>query len=344
VDYARDRVLHQDGGPYAGDPFRSTVRCALLAQSRIGRRQPSITLDRIRWKGEESFRVLSYYFSVRWNVQAAGDRLRYALGDFIVQPDPEETPEIWAPGLPPLYSIVEHRSASDRYHLLYGEGTMFSSDVLEDLMAQFFWHVNTQTIRSSHDFLLIHAGSVSTPAGDGVLLPARSGGGKTTLVTALVRAGFSYLSDEGGAVDPVSRKLYPYHRALTLKEGHAKVFPELYGSVNGSSGFGGQKWIHPADIRPGAVGVPCRIRFVIAHQYQPEATTHVIPITPAQAAMELLTNSLNLPRYRSRALPLVADVVRRARSFRMVSGNLDEAVQAIVDLTARRRRVAASAG
>jgi hypothetical protein len=288
--------------------------------------------------------MLSYYFLVRWNFQAAGDRVLYALRDFVVPPDPDEHVEIYAPGLPPQYSIVERRSDVNRYHLLYGEGIMSSANSLGGVMARLFWHINSQTLRQSSDFLLIHAGSVSTPAGEGLLLPSRSGGGKTTLTTALVRAGFQYLSDEGGAVDPISRMLYPYPRALTLKPGHGDVFPELCGTVNGSDWFEGSKWIHPADIRPNAVGGPCPIRYVVAHEYRAKAKTEVTRLTPAQGAMELLTNSLNLLRYRSRALPLVAEVARRARCYRMVSGNLEEEVQAITELTTRRRKVSARAG
>lgn len=314
-----------------------------MARSRKGAKRPPVVLDRIRWKGEESFRMLSYYFSVRWNVEKAGDRVLYALGDFVVPPDPEEQPEIFAPGLPPRYTIVRRRSGDNRYYLMYGDGIMIGADVLGPLLARLFWHINTQTLRQSSDFLLIHAGSVSTPAGDGVLLPARSGGGKTTLVTALVRSGFTYLSDEGGAVDPVSRMLYPYPRALTLKLGHADVFPELCGRVNGSEWYEGSRWIHPAEIRPGAVGsTPCPIRFIVAPEYRPGATTELTRITPAEGAMVLLTHSINLRRYRSRALPLAAEVARRARCYRMVSGNLDDAVRAITELTARRRRASAN--
>jgi len=285
--------------------------------------------------------MLSYYYSVRWNDQKAGDRVLYALRDFVVPPDPGEQPEIFAPGLPPQYSIVRTRSGGNRYHLMYGEGVMVSTEILGPVLARLFWHINTQTLRQSSDFMLIHAGSVATPAGEGLLLPSRSGGGKTTLVTALVREGFQYLSDEGGAVDPVSRMLYPYPRALTLKMGHKDVFPELCGQVNGSDWYEGSRWIHPAEIRPDAVGVgPFPIRFVISHEYRKGVTTHLTPLTPAQGAMELLTNSLNLRRWRSRALPLVAQVARRARCYRMESGDLNEAVQAITELTRRRRRAA----
>jgi hypothetical protein len=316
-----------------------------LAQYRIGSKQPSVDLDRVRWRGEQTFRMLSYYFAVRWNLEKAGQRIMYALRDFAVPPDRSEHPEVLAPGVPPLYSIVRSRSGDSLYHLLYGEGTMRSAANLGTLLAPLFLHINAQTLRQSSDFLIIHAGSVSTPAREGVLLPARSGGGKTTLVTALVRAGFQYLSDEGGAVDPVSGMLYPYPRAITLKMGHANVFPELCGPLTGPDWSHGCKWIHPADIRPGAVGVgPFPIRFVVAHEYRPGAATELTPITSAEGAMELLTNSLNLPRWRSRALPLVARVAREAQCYRMVSGSLDEEVRTIIELTGRRQKVAAKVG
>jgi hypothetical protein len=298
-----------------------------------------VALDRVRWKGEESFRILSYYFSIRWNFEEAGDRVRYALGDFAVRTDPDEEPEIYAPGVPPQYSIVRARAAGNRYHLLYGDGLMVSADVLGALLNPLFLHINAQTLRQSNDFLLIHAGSVSTPQGEGVLLPARAGGGKTTLVIALVRSGFLYLSDEGGAVDPVTRLLYPYPRPLLLKAGHVEVFPELCGEVYGPEWYQAFRWIHPSDIRPGAVASgPCPIRFIVSYEYRPGAATELSPLTPAQGAMELLTNALNLPRYRARALPLVADVVEGAGRYRLVSGDLDEAVQVLTELTSGRQR------
>jgi hypothetical protein len=286
-------------------------------------------LARVRWKGEETFRTLSYYFSIRWNAEAAGEHVRRTLGNFVAPRDPSEYAEPRTPGLPPQYSIVK---SGRTYTLFFGDGTLRSNNRLGVVLGRLFWHVNQHTIRRTGDFLLIHAGAVSTPGGEGILLPARSGGGKTTLTTALVRAGFQYLSDDAAPVDPVTGTLYPYPKAISLKEGPVPVFPDLYASRKRADWVDGH-WIRPTDIRPGAVGGPCRIRFVVAHEYRPGAPTHVAPLTAAQGAMELLNNALNLFFYRSRALPLVADVARGARSYRMISGDLDDAVRAITELT-----------
>jgi hypothetical protein len=302
-------------------------------------------LDRVRWKGEQAFRVLSYYFLIRWNVEEAEEHIRNSLGDFAIPQDPAET-EIGdslrrAVGLPLRYSIVKSRSTAYPYNLLFGGGEYASGELMAGkklgaLLGMLFWHVNQFAIRQTGDFVLIHAGAVSTPAGEGMLLPARSGGGKTTLTTALVRAGFQYLSDDAAPIDPISGTLYPYPKPISLRDGNAPVFPDLHQSEKRANGVTGV-WLRPGHIRPGAVGGPCRIRFVVAHQYRPGAPTEITRVTPAEGAMDLLNNSLNFPRYRSRALPLVADIVREARSYHLVSGRIEEAVRAITELTDGRR-------
>src|SRR6266511_1395653 len=106
--YASRRVLYQEGTRILTTP-RARSRCSRLGRPPRGGKQHPIALDRIQWKGEQSFRMLSYYCSIRWNVDAAGAYVRRWLGDFTVPDDPEELGEIWAPGLPPLYSIVRRR-------------------------------------------------------------------------------------------------------------------------------------------------------------------------------------------------------------------------------------------
>jgi hypothetical protein len=54
--------------------------------------------------------------------------------------------------------------------------------------------------------------------------------------------------------------------------------------------------------------------------------------TRADAVVELCRNAMNLHQYGGRALPLLADVARAARSYRLVWGDLDEAVAAVTGL------------
>src|SRR5207249_5616388 len=86
------------------------------------------------------------------------------------------------------------------------------------------WAIQAAVPEHVRDFLCIHAGCVSR-AGGGLLLPARRGCGKSTLTTALLLAGFGYLSDEVGAVDPVTGNLYPFEKLISLDQAALSFLP-----------------------------------------------------------------------------------------------------------------------
>jgi hypothetical protein len=293
-------------------------------------------LKRLRWKGEQTYRVLSYYFSVRWNWAEAGEYVRHVLRGFTVPFDQLEVRNPPTPGMPARYTVVDLGRRQDRrYRLLYGDGDtpMMSSNDPGDVLKHFFWNVNSEAIRRTGDFLLIHSGSVVSPSGNAVLIPGRSGSGKSTLVAGLVRAGFGYLSDEAAAIDPVTRRLYPYPKALTLKENKAELFPEL-ASKNGSALVKGQLHLHPEDIGPGKEAGPTDVRFVFVHRHEKgAAAAQLTPISRAKAALELGRNTMNISTYRARMLPILADVVKGARTYSLVSGDLKEAVRIVADIT-----------
>jgi hypothetical protein len=56
-------------------------------------------------------------------------------------------------------------------------------------------------------------------------------------------------------------------------------------------------------------------------------------MTPAEATVVLADKTLNLAVYRSRALPLLADIARGATSYRLVSGDVADAVRSVIALT-----------
>ncbi|MGH2595261.1 MAG: hypothetical protein ACRDH7_04780 [Actinomycetota bacterium] len=294
---------------------------------------PPVRLERLRWKGKTSYRVLSYYFSVRWTWVEAGELAHRVLQEFAVPPDPEEERNPPTPGMPPCYSLVATGRGRDRrYELFYSDRMMFGGSEPSTILESFFWHVNAETIRRTGDFLLIHAGAVVTLTGEGVLIVGGSGSGKTTLTAALVRRGFGYLSDEAGAIDPVTRRLFPYPKALSVKVSKPDLFPERLDG-DGTGMLRNMRYLLPDEIRPGCVSGPCDVRFVVAHRYDDGAPTSLTPITSAAGIVELGRNALNLSIYGSRGLTLLADVASGASHFTLVSRTLEEALQAVVGLT-----------
>ena len=137
-----------------------------------------------------------------------------------------------------------------------------------------------------------------------------------------------YLSDDVGPIDPVTRRLFPYPKALSVKGDHPDLFPEP--TRDDRRGLlGNQRYVLPEEIRPACVAGPCDIRYVVVHRYREGAVTTSTPITAAAGLTELCRNALNLPTYGNRGLALLAEVAETASHCRVESGSLEEAVGAV---------------
>lgn len=296
-------------------------------------------LRRVRWKGQGAYRALSHYFTIRWNRVRLGEQVQHVFGDLSIPEDPRELRNPPTPGLPASYSLIDFGpQAERRYRLLYGTGLLLSSDSKDDVLFHLFWHVDAEAFRQVGDFLLIHAGAVVSPEGEGIVMPGQAGSGKTTLTAGLVRAGFGYLSDEAAAIDPVTRRLYAYPKTLNLKEGSFALFADLRAQDGKWPLLKGRWHLRARDIRPDALGAACRLGHVIVPCFQEKAATEVTAISRAAAVAELWDNTWNLHLYKERALFLLGDAMRGASACRLVFGDLDEAVEAIRELATEERR------
>lgn len=108
---------------------------------------------------------------------------------------------------------------------------------------------------------LIHAGVVSCN-GEGIVIAADSGHGKTTLVLQLIKQGCKFLSDEMAAIGRSDNKVYPFPRALRLR-------PDTLAKVGFSEATGkGSTWLDKLlldieDIQPNSTGQPVPINYII---------------------------------------------------------------------------------
>jgi len=77
--------------------------------------------------------------------------------------------------------------------------------------------------------LLMHAGCVGTPEGDGILLLADSGGGKTTTSFSMAREGFSLISDDLVVASPSDKGIVyePIREKMNVSKKTIEFFPEL---------------------------------------------------------------------------------------------------------------------
>jgi hypothetical protein len=154
--------------------------------------------------------------------------------------------------------------------------------------------------------IFVHAGVVAI-GGRAILLPGRSGAGKTTLTAALLGAGAAYGSDEYAVLTPDGR-VHPYPRPLQIRNGgerHSTSAAEL-----GAATFTGS--------------LP--VAAIAQLAYQPGSEYRAEPITTAGAVLALFDNTVCA---RSRASEALDALVAATDGIRAVAGTRGEAASAV---------------
>lgn len=161
----------------------------------------------------------------------------------------------------------------------------------------------------------VHAGLVGTDAGV-VLLPGRSGAGKTRLVSALVAAGARYGSDE---------------RAFLDDQGHAYPFPR-HPVVRDATG------VRRSVPRPSTAAIldtPRRLTLIVDVEYDAGRQWSVRRADSSEGLLSLLRHTpYHLQRGEAIPTPFVS-AVAEAACFVGVRGDADAAAAAILDLLRR---------
>ncbi len=178
--------------------------------------------------------------------------------------------------------------------------------------------------------VLVHAGVVAL--GDCTLvIPGASESGKSTLVAGLVRSGWEYLSDELAVIDPLTLTLEPYQRPISIDVGAYGLFPEL--STDRYSRSAEQWHVDPSDLRPDCLARGGRrVTHIVFNRYMSGATTHLEAVPPGQCLHGLLENALRLPNQYETGFATLADVAETASAARLLSGRLEEQIDALTSL------------
>lgn len=194
--------------------------------------------------------------------------------------------------------------------------------------------VGSRALKDASDHVTVHAGVVAR-AGVAVMLPAPPDHGKTTTTIGLVEAGFSFLSDESAAIALDDGLVYPFHRPLMLAPDAMALFPRLRASLpEWTDRFRNLNYLIAAqDLRPGCLGEPCPVGFVVAPRFQAGVTTRLEPVSRAEMLTLLLEQTFNLQPLGTSAVERLARTVRDAECFRLTIGDLAGAVRAIGSLT-----------
>jgi hypothetical protein len=202
-------------------------------------------------------------------------------------------------------NIVQITGQGDTFRAYRDCGRLASDADLPTLMSALVANLNFAAVEQC-ERLAVHAGVVGWPEGR-LAIPASSGRGKTTLTAALLRSGFTFLSDEALVFDD-DKAVVPYPKPLALSEWstnelgltrtpHAEnlVMPVDLGSSLGSGGT-------LTDL-------------VISEYGHGEQNLQSMP--RSQAVATLIQYSFNHYKNPERAFRVAADVARDLRVWRL---------------------------
>jgi hypothetical protein len=187
----------------------------------------------------------------------------------------------------------------------------------------------------SAPYQLVHAAAAARN-GHGLLFPAASKSGKSTLVAALTLNGYEYYSDEIGVLTR-HRRLLPFPKAITLKPGGWKAvrttFPEVGDIVYGPAS--GERFRHlmaPRVHPPAGDDSAVPVSLVIVPRFTEGAATQLTPISRSAALAEFARRSMNWTTMGGPAYELLVEVLRGASCYAITTNDLKEAVRAIDNL------------
>jgi len=233
---------------------------------------------------------------------------------------------------PPHAHIRLTRSDGEKpYHLERDGKQVYAGDSLAGLANSLMDTCIYNLADKCASGLLFHAACLSWK-GRGVILPAQSGHGKTTLSAWLLANGFDYLTDELVYLPLGSRQAACFGRPLNVKYGSREIIDGLLGANRD----------HPSIVEgPVAMLVPPHLIRADNHPVEPDVSLIVFPryradaefsaerLSAAQTGMAMmacLVNARNLP---GDGFPATVELARQVPAYRLTYPGFDQLLETI---------------
>lgn len=198
--------------------------------------------------------------------------------------------------------------------------------------------------RERKDLLILHSAAASRRR-SGFIFPGVTMAGKTTLSLALMRSGFSFLSDEfapikldQGMVLPYPRSLEARHSTLQLMESLGWEYPSVIpmAPTNPTARHQEPRYLIKPNSHPSIVknGVP--VSFIILMEKRKKGLKGLIRLSKAEALASLFAHALNAPFFggeeAARAVRQITRMVKKAGCYRLTRGYLLDNVKSLKSL------------
>jgi hypothetical protein len=189
--------------------------------------------------------------------------------------------------------------------------------------------------------LLFHAAALSRN-GCSILMPGKSGSGKTFLAASLADNGYSYLTDEMTLVESEKFCLYGFYKPLHIKNPH--VFKHqialkascrnptnpAYGSLPVEEGF----LINCFHVNPATRRQNTKAAIIIFPKYEYGIKFSIRRLTCANTGLLLMKSLINARNLTSHGFHEISMLSRKVPAYKMTYGNSSQVVRAVNSLLA----------
>jgi hypothetical protein len=257
---------------------------------------------------------------VRTTDAAVADGLRRRLEPFLrPQLDP------WPVQVMIFAREEDAKGPRPRYSYYRGDELRLKSSSVARLVEFAAWDIHACVPEKTRDYLLLHSGAVSRRHGDAALIAGPADVGKSSMVAALLGRGFDYLSDELGAIDPVTERAFPFAKLISLAPDAIDAMPEIERRRGGPGNppDGRDAGLAPADL--GASVAPASdVRWLVFPSFDRGGPPRLMELPRAEAVRRMAELSFNLYRYEERGVVLLSRIADRARAFALEGGTITE--------------------
>ncbi len=169
---------------------------------------------------------------------------------------------------------------------------------------------------------MLHAAAIGTPEG-GVLIPGKSGSGKSTVALACVLSGLQFLGDDHVLIDDANPPIaYSLYNSAKLHPDHLGAFPELSSIMNNNSDTGAEKAvIHLYPQFPTRVCKQIEIKQILIPEITGSLTSEICNSTVAESLRALAPSTLfQLAGSHSGDFQAIVEVVKKVPIFKLKLG------------------------
>ncbi len=198
------------------------------------------------------------------------------------------------------------------------------------------WGLNWCVYMNAHQYLVIHAGAVHK--GDTTcLLPAASGGGKSTLCAALVSRGWRLLSDELAILRLDDGKILPIARPIALKNESIDVIrafapDQVFGPLVSATPKGSMTHMKPPTESVLRIDEPATPTHIIFPSYRAGTKAALSAVEKSRAFFRAADSSPNYAILGRDGFHTLADCVEACDCYDFSYSSLDDAIRVFDDL------------